>query len=776
MPTEIEIDTIINTDRSDQNLRGLNKGLKELISLQSQVAAGSDQFKRLQKAINDTEGKIGDLKDSFRTLQGSGVERVNSSLGLLREGFLNADPEKLSIAMEGLGSAMKAIPIFLLIQAAGYLYENWEKLTAIFSRSAQQIKLNEEALKNLNEQVEINRTKIDNLLIYKNEELIALKRQEASYDLIIAKTKEINNLDQKKLRDQFSLTTREVANQAIALENLRESFRKDQLSQAAGGLTLLSMLGFNIGTSEKEVIEAERKLKELQVKAADAFNKQKGQQINSSEEIAQLQKEAALKAEEERRKAALAAIDTIVFAQEREIALENEKYRELVMDAKSNYALIEALRLKHAQNLYEIDTKYYIIARDLRLAEEDRDRKFLEDQAKRAEDAAKKQGETVGSVKDDIFLSTVAKGKNEFAIEQAALSRSLDGRIQLIENKRNSELATVTEGSQADIEINKNADEAIRQEKVKYNTLLLNTSKLSLNERIDLIKTISEEELENETLTQQQRIAIIEKSEKDILDLKIAKAEQYISFAQQGLTVLNGISDLRTQSEDYNLNQQQYSKDAALQNDSNRTEEKLNAERDQTQRLLDNDNLTSDQREAISKASEERQKNISSASKNAQLAINNDFTAKEIQIRKQQFERQKKLQLASAIIDLASAELKAIAEFGPPPSPLGIAALAAGAVIGGINIAKIASQKFDDGGASASASVSPVSSGGGSTPTLASSGPPPSFNPQAINSFTRQNDQSDIEKARAQRVYVLESDIRNASSKVDVYESRATFG
>mgnify|MGYP003331713114 CR=1 FL=1 len=39
------------------------------------------------KAINETEGKLMDVNESFKTLTGSGVERTESSLSLLKEGF-----------------------------------------------------------------------------------------------------------------------------------------------------------------------------------------------------------------------------------------------------------------------------------------------------------------------------------------------------------------------------------------------------------------------------------------------------------------------------------------------------------------------------------------------------------------------------------------------------------------------------------------------------------------------------------------------------------------
>ena len=58
----------------------LRKSLKGLIDQQATVAQGSDEWKKLTKAINETEGKIGDLQDSFATLKGSGIERATASL------------------------------------------------------------------------------------------------------------------------------------------------------------------------------------------------------------------------------------------------------------------------------------------------------------------------------------------------------------------------------------------------------------------------------------------------------------------------------------------------------------------------------------------------------------------------------------------------------------------------------------------------------------------------------------------------------------------------
>lgn len=128
MATDIELNAKINTANSAQALGELRKSLKDLIDLQATVS-DKKSFAKLSAAINETEGKIGDLTDSFQTLKGSGVDRLTSSTGLLKEGFEKFDTGKIGAGLKGLGAAFKAIPIFLVIEGVQYLIENFEKLT-----------------------------------------------------------------------------------------------------------------------------------------------------------------------------------------------------------------------------------------------------------------------------------------------------------------------------------------------------------------------------------------------------------------------------------------------------------------------------------------------------------------------------------------------------------------------------------------------------------------------------------------------------------------------
>jgi hypothetical protein len=125
---EIALEIKIEAANSAETLGEMKSSLKALIAEQQNVVRGSKDWERLSKAINDAEGKIGDLTDSFSTLKGSGIERASSSLGLLREGITNLDFEKVKIGLGGVKAALAATGIMLFVQGITALIENFDEL------------------------------------------------------------------------------------------------------------------------------------------------------------------------------------------------------------------------------------------------------------------------------------------------------------------------------------------------------------------------------------------------------------------------------------------------------------------------------------------------------------------------------------------------------------------------------------------------------------------------------------------------------------------------
>lgn len=100
----------------------------------------------------------------------------------------------------------------------------------------------------------------------------------------------------------------------------------------------------------------------------------------------------------------------------------------------------------------------------------------------------------------------------------------------------------------------------------------------------------------------------------------------------------------------------------------------------------------------------EREMQANEAARNAQLAlvagnkdeedrINRQFNAKQDQLRAEQKEKEKAQAVISILLSSSQAALKGIALFGPPPSPLGIAALAAVGVITALQLGAVAKLK-----------------------------------------------------------------------------------
>lgn len=130
---------------------------------------------------------------------------------------------------------------------------------------------------------------------------------------------------------------------------------------------------------------------------------------------------------------------------------------------------------------------------------------------------------------------------------------------------------------------------------------------------------------------------------------------------------------------------------------------------------------------------------------------------------KRQFVRSQSLAILNAAINGGQAVTKAIAEFGPPPSPAGIAGIISALAVTGAQIAAIASKKFEGAGASGGSQLS-------SAPSLSQQTP----NTQSI-AFNQTR--PDIQpKQSTIRVAVLQSDIKDETRRVDVAQSLASFG
>lgn len=145
---------------------------------------------------------------------------------------------------------------------------------------------------------------------------------------------------------------------------------------------------------------------------------------------------------------------------------------------------------------------------------------------------------------------------------------------------------------------------------------------------------------------------------------------------------------------------------------------------------------------------------------------------------KKEFEQNKKLQIATAIINGLAGVAAAVASAMTIPPPVGpiLAAVNSAMVVAttAAQIAKIKSTTFDSGGSSVGGDVS--SSTSSASPTSAAM----EYKPQYSTNITGDSEAVNLANAvnegqKDQRVYVVESDINEAGKRVEVRESESTF-
>ena len=145
---------------------------------------------------------------------------------------------------------------------------------------------------------------------------------------------------------------------------------------------------------------------------------------------------------------------------------------------------------------------------------------------------------------------------------------------------------------------------------------------------------------------------------------------------------------------------------------------------------------------------------------------------------KKEFEKSKKLQIATAIINGLAGVAMAVStamSLGPIAGPI-MAAVNSAMVIAttAAQIAKIKSTTFDSGGSSVGGDVS--SSASAASPTSAAM----EYKPQYSTNITGDSEAVNLANAvnegqKDQRVYVVESDINEAGKRVEIRESESTF-
>lgn len=237
----------------------------------------------------------------------------------------------------------------------------------------------------------------------------------------------------------------------------------------------------------------------------------------------------------------------------------------------------------------------------------------------------------------------------------------------------------------------------------------------------------------------------IKEQDKKTLEEKLASVQSMIDMAQKVLNGLNAVNDLVKVAEENRLNEV---KQAA--------EQQTAVLDQQQQRELAQQGLTEQQKQAIN-------------DKYAQLKYQNQLKAfqEEDKIKRSQFKRDKALRIAQIAIDTASAIVKGIAEFGPPPSAAGIFAIGAASAIGLAQAAAVGAQQYQGGTMPQAPNVSGGVGAGASSFSIGTN----------TQQTTTQQNQTQTQSQVVTPVVVLEvNDFNEVANKVAVQEAKSKFG
>lgn len=330
---EVVITTRVNNElveKSINNFKDLKKEIRASKDELLKYAEGSDDFKRVQQNVSKLQTSLKDLGDTAR-IQGSGVERLQQSFSLLTDSFTSGDIEKGKIALTGLGQAMSAIPIFLLIEGVKFLIDNWKELSAAFDSSAQKIIENERALKDLSNEVAINKVQTDALIITKEAELNQLVRTGAAYQEIINKNNEINGLKQDQFAGELQKIDKEFSNLIEKQKILREGINlADFLPDALGG-----------NATQKELKAIDDAIAELSVKRGNFYNDSQKANIDNIEKNQAILDAANKKEEEERKKAYEKYLERLEKAEAAERAQDDREFQRRIKADSDKFAEIQ---------------------------------------------------------------------------------------------------------------------------------------------------------------------------------------------------------------------------------------------------------------------------------------------------------------------------------------------------------------------------------------------------------------------------------------------------
>lgn len=424
MAEEQKIVLKVEVDGMERNITSMQELKKARKDLQNAFLQGDEQAIKSLKKLDDA---MGDLQDATKSVQGDGVEPLRNSFRLFTEGLTNFDFGKIGTAFKGLGAAMKAVPIFLLVEGITYLITNFKELSKGTGILATVLK------------------PIGEIIGWITDGLYALT------DAIGLTNTALDEMGENTVKNA------ESSKEALSQQNA-EYDRQIKVAKAAGKSTVELEQA-----KQQAIIDTNVQI----VKQIEAFVRAGGV------------------LDEEKKKLLTASLEAIKNAKVEEYVIEKDAEKKINDDKKK--------ASDERKKLLEAETQ-------ARLEE-------LDKQFKYEQDLNKKRKEEAEKLSKDIYNNLLKTLKDS----DAARAEEVDKEYLAAENKRAFSLA---------------------QNELSYSGMMANLQK----ER--------DAKLNDMSLTQEQRIAIVQEYEEKERALRQQTMDKYAETTKQGLQAAQALTDL----------------------------------------------------------------------------------------------------------------------------------------------------------------------------------------------------------------------------------------
>jgi transcriptional regulator NrdR family protein len=733
---EVEVKGAEKSISSFKDLKTAIKAAKdEQIAMTSKFGENSIEATKAGQKLAGLKDKVEDLNDSTKSLKGSGVEKLTSSFRLLGEGIGTFDFDKVKTGFKGIGSAMSAIPIFLVIEGLKLLWDNFDKVKEVVGKLIPALK-ETVSIKN-----ELNNASLEgakNAAIEKNN----------LDTLYQASTDQTKSLEERKkaqiaLQDSYPLTFKNFSDEQFALglakkgyDDLSKSILDSSMLKAKQSLLDKLAIEFSEGEQKRlnEITEAKEKLTSASKKANVSIDiESKTRQVLTSDYENQQ-----------------SAIDDLIKANTAETEAFKKKNADILGDLAQHQDGANKLDAEQAAAKEKADKLLAdkLLNNNKNYGKKAAEDKFADEKRLLADIEKAKEESYLRSLKSDEARA-VAKAQfdNDKLIEDVNKSKA----HQSVKDELLKELAIKLE---SDLLIIKNdfQGKRVAQEKaaeVKKDTedTAFRTKQLS-DADIDNKKWVANY-LSNKESAYQLELEQIEGNDL----LKLQKEQEHLDVVYQ--MNIDTVTLLGTNKIDID---NKYAKDKIA------LEKKIAAE---TKKI---------KQEEISKGLE----NIKNALQTGQNLSDLYFSIKsakvkkgskeEMDLAKQQFEMNKKFNLAMALINGVQSVL---AITTVPDFTLGVASairIAASVTATAAGIAKIATAQFEGGGGGGG-SVPDTSASVASAPTAQA---PSIYGPGQGQSTTFSGNQNN--SFAPVKAYVVETENRSTTNRVNKLVSESTYG